>query len=117
MALCAILAFWTRDDAAQMDRLFRQSALMRKKWDHHASYATDAVAEVLGGPPMTRPERPRPRGHESDPMAPMMAPTPTHPPPIHAAPRPRPSSAWGADFSRNSSGCLSPRSRSSTSVS
>lgn len=32
LALCAILAFWTRD-AAQLDRLFRRSALMRGKWD------------------------------------------------------------------------------------
>jgi putative DNA primase/helicase len=32
-ALLCILAFWTRKDAAQMDRLFRQSGLMRDKWD------------------------------------------------------------------------------------
>jgi hypothetical protein len=32
-ALVAILAFWTRRDAAQMDRLFRRSGLMRPKWD------------------------------------------------------------------------------------
>ena len=31
--LCSSLAFWTRKDPAQMDRLFRQSGLMRKKWD------------------------------------------------------------------------------------
>jgi putative DNA primase/helicase len=31
-ALCCMLAFWT-PDAAQIDRLFRQSALMRDKWD------------------------------------------------------------------------------------
>ena len=33
MALCSHLAFWTRKDPAQMDRLFRQSGLMRDKWD------------------------------------------------------------------------------------
>lgn len=32
-ALCAMLAFYTRKDAAQIDRLFRRSALMREKWD------------------------------------------------------------------------------------
>ena len=32
MALCCQLAFWTQDPA-QLDRLFRQSGLMRKKWD------------------------------------------------------------------------------------
>lgn len=31
-ALCALLAFWT-DDAAQVDRLFRQSGLYTQKWD------------------------------------------------------------------------------------
>jgi len=31
--LCAILAFWTRNDPIWIDRLFRQSGLMRKKWD------------------------------------------------------------------------------------
>ena len=80
MALCAILAFWTRDDAAQIDRLFRQSALMRKKWDHHTSYATDTVAKVLGGTTYD----PSRNGHgpvvmSPTPMAPMMAPTPSAP--------------------------------------
>jgi len=33
-ALCSILNFWTRNDAARTDRLFRQSALYRpEKWD------------------------------------------------------------------------------------
>lgn len=32
-ALCYKLAFWTDKDAAQMDRLFRQSGLMRDKWE------------------------------------------------------------------------------------
>ena len=31
--LCCILAFWTNGNQAQIDRLFRSSALMRKKWD------------------------------------------------------------------------------------
>lgn len=33
MALCMHLAFWTDGDAAQADRLFRSSGLMRDKWD------------------------------------------------------------------------------------
>lgn len=32
-ALVASLAFWCSGDRAQMDRLFRQSGLMREKWD------------------------------------------------------------------------------------
>ena len=32
-ALCQYLAFWTRCDKFQMDRLFRRSGLMREKWD------------------------------------------------------------------------------------
>jgi hypothetical protein len=33
MALCSILAFWSGGDAAQIDRIFRLSGLMRDKWD------------------------------------------------------------------------------------
>ncbi len=33
LALLNALAFWTGSDAARMDRLFRQSGLMRAKWD------------------------------------------------------------------------------------
>ena len=33
LALCSYLAFWTRGDAKRMDLLFRQSGLMRPKWD------------------------------------------------------------------------------------
>lgn len=33
LALCNLLAFWTGRDAAQMDRIFRSSGLMRPKWD------------------------------------------------------------------------------------
>ena len=42
LALCCALAFWTGRDREQMDRLFRQSALFREKWDkvHHADGAT-----------------------------------------------------------------------------
>ena len=38
LALCAHLAFWTDRDPLVMDRLFRQSGLMRPKWnERHAS--------------------------------------------------------------------------------
>lgn len=42
MALCCLLAFWTGGDRSQIDRLFRQSGLMRKKWDevHYADGST-----------------------------------------------------------------------------
>lgn len=33
LALCCKLAFWTNRDAECIDRLFRQSGLMRKKWN------------------------------------------------------------------------------------
>ena len=32
-ALCRILAFWTGNNESRMDSIFRQSALMRPKWD------------------------------------------------------------------------------------
>ena len=36
LALCNHLAFWTGRDAGRMDRMFRQSGLMRGKWDRNA---------------------------------------------------------------------------------
>jgi hypothetical protein len=39
-ALCNQLAFWTGRDPARMDRLFRQSGLMRDKWDRRQSGTT-----------------------------------------------------------------------------
>ncbi|ELY72164.1 hypothetical protein C488_15382 [Natrinema pellirubrum DSM 15624] len=42
MALCCLLAFWTGGDHTRMDRLFRQSGLLREKWDdvHYADGST-----------------------------------------------------------------------------
>jgi putative DNA primase/helicase len=51
-ALCALLAFWTNRDAAQMDRLFRRSGLMREKWDSRrgdSTYGADAIANAIAG--------------------------------------------------------------------
>ena len=40
LALCSHLAFWTGRDAALMDSMFRQSGLMRDKWDRQQSGTT-----------------------------------------------------------------------------
>lgn len=40
LALCSHLSFWTRKDAAKMDTMFRQSGLMRDKWDRQQSGTT-----------------------------------------------------------------------------
>ena len=40
MALCCMLAYWTGKDPARMDRLFRESGLMRAKWDEHRGHQT-----------------------------------------------------------------------------
>ena len=40
MALCNHLAFFTRKDIAQMDRIFRSSSLMRPKWDEQRGQDT-----------------------------------------------------------------------------
>ena len=40
LALASILAFWCGRDIEQMDRLFRQSGLMRDKWDRKQSSTT-----------------------------------------------------------------------------
>lgn len=52
-ALCGLLAFWTGPDAARIDRLFRQSGLMREKWDQRrggSTYGERTIAEVLRAP-------------------------------------------------------------------
>lgn len=53
MAMCNLLAYWTNGDIDRMDRLFRQSGLMREKWDRRQSGSTygrlqleKAVAEM-----------------------------------------------------------------------
>jgi primase-polymerase (primpol)-like protein len=55
LALCAILAFWAGGEAEQVDRLFRRSALFRKKkWDaeHFADgkfYGQATIAKAVAG--------------------------------------------------------------------
>ncbi len=55
-ALCNILAWWTNRDAERMDRLFRQSGLMREKWDRPTAGSTygqitvqEAIDSCQGG--------------------------------------------------------------------
>lgn len=40
LALCNQLAFWTQKNELQMDRIFRSSGLMRKKWDERRGHDT-----------------------------------------------------------------------------
>lgn len=47
-ALMSHLAFWTGKDAPRMDRLFRQSALMREKYERRPQYRNDAVKNAVG---------------------------------------------------------------------
>jgi Protein of unknown function (DUF3987) len=50
LALCNLLAFWTGRDATRMDQLFRQSGLMREKWDqrHGAqTYGARTLARAI----------------------------------------------------------------------
>lgn len=56
MALCNALAWWTNRDPERVDRLFRQSGLMREKWDRPQSGSTygavtiqNAIASCSGG--------------------------------------------------------------------
>ena len=46
MALCNMLAFWTGCDADKMDAVFRQSGLMRDKWDEKHGAATYGVITI-----------------------------------------------------------------------
>jgi putative DNA primase/helicase len=45
-ALCAMIAWWTGPDADRIDQLFRQSRLVRGKWDR-ASYRDKTIALAL----------------------------------------------------------------------
>lgn len=50
LALCGLLAFWCGVDAERIDRLFRQSALMREKWDSRrgaTTYGERTIAAAL----------------------------------------------------------------------
>jgi putative DNA primase/helicase len=51
LALCGALAFWTRGDPEQIDRLFRRSALYRAKWNEDRgdmTYGARTIAVAIG---------------------------------------------------------------------
>ena len=54
VALCSLLAFWCGGDKEQMDRLFRQSGLMRDKWDDYRGADTYGNMTILKPYPMPR---------------------------------------------------------------
>lgn len=61
LALCSILAFWTGNDAARVDRLFRCSGLIRSKWDeaHYSggrTYGENTVTKACQGAECYNPE-------------------------------------------------------------
>lgn len=48
LGLCSMLAFWTNRDRAQMDRLFRQSALYREeKWGKREDYRERTIQKAI----------------------------------------------------------------------
>ena len=50
LALCNLLAFWTGKDAPRMDRLFRQSGLVRPKWDElhgQNTYGNSSISKAI----------------------------------------------------------------------
>ena len=54
IALCNMLAFWTNKDATRMDSLFRQSGLMRGKWDRPQSGSTYGALTIQNAISTTR---------------------------------------------------------------
>ncbi|MBQ6504365.1 MAG: AAA family ATPase [Flexilinea sp.] len=52
LALCNILAYWTNCEEAQIDRLFRGSALYRGKWDSkrgNCTYGQMTISKAIAG--------------------------------------------------------------------
>ena len=54
LALCSMLGFFTGNDAARLDRLFRKSALFRPRWDtavysNATTYGEATIAKALDG--------------------------------------------------------------------
>ena len=52
-ALCNILAFWTGNNFEQIDRIFRNSGLMREKWDQQRGEHTYGERTILTAISMT----------------------------------------------------------------
>lgn len=72
LALCRHLAFWTRKDAAAIDACFRQSGLMREKWDHKHGAMTYGQMTIQKAVSSTQRiyEPPRPAGTQNGRQAP-----------------------------------------------
>lgn len=71
LALCNMLAFWTGGDADRIDRLFRQSGLMRGKWNRE-DYRQRTIREALSRvrDPYERPAHRNGTGHRPAPTVP-----------------------------------------------
>jgi len=51
LSLCSLIAFWTGPDPSRIDNLFRQSGLMREKWDSQrpqGTYGSMTINRALG---------------------------------------------------------------------
>lgn len=48
LALCDLLAFWTRKDKLQMERIFRKSGLYRDKWEE-SYYRNETLEKAIDG--------------------------------------------------------------------
>src|ERR1017187_9821166 len=46
-ALCCHLAFWTGKDADRMDILFRESGLLRPKWEQREDYRRETISRAI----------------------------------------------------------------------
>lgn len=60
LALCCKLAFWTGNDAARIDSLFRQSGLMRDKWEREDYRRRTIDKAIEGGGETYQPQHPPP---------------------------------------------------------
>ena len=79
-ALCNMLAFWAQGDFTRIDSLFRQSGLMRDKWERN-NYSAPTIEKAIarcGGnyySPQTTPPPPEPPTRtQAAPQAPQQAP-------------------------------------------
>lgn len=82
LALCNLLAFWTAGDSDRMDRLFRQSGLMRAKWDTRRGETTYGAATIAKAIESTREtysgRRPEPTTTGAANAEPLALPTVSH---------------------------------------
>ena len=49
LAFCMMLAFWTGRDPGRIDSIFRQSGLMREKWEQRADYRARTLDAAIAG--------------------------------------------------------------------